>query len=79
MVDIDKYELLKPSVHVETAVHADAKQFLEVLYDLIKDEPLKSKNEWIIKCQEWKKKYPVIQEKHFLDNGSVNAYAFCIC
>lgn len=76
MVDIDKYELLKPSVHVETAVHADAKQFLEVLYDLIKDEPLKSKNEWIIKCQEWKKKYPVIQEKHFLDNGSVNAYAF---
>lgn len=29
MVDIDKYELIKPSIHVEMPIHADAKDFLE--------------------------------------------------
>ena len=79
MVDIDKYELLKPSVHVETAVHADAKQFLEVLYDLIKDEPLKSKNEWIIKCQEWKKNIQLFKRNIFWIMGQLMHMRFCIC
>lgn len=76
MVDIDKYELMKPSIHVETAVHADAKQFLEVLYSVIKDDPIEPKMQWIKRCQEWKEQYPVVQKKHYEDNGTVNAYCF---
>ena len=76
MVDIDKYELMKPSIHVETAVHADAKQFLEVMNKALNNEPLKPKDKWIKRCQEWKANYPVVQKKHYEDNGTVNAYCF---
>lgn len=76
MVDIDKYELMKPSIHVETAVHADAKQFLEVMDNCLEGKALESKQEWMKRCQEWKANYPVVQEKHYVDNGTVNAYCF---
>lgn len=76
MVDIDKYELMKPSIHVETPIHADAKQFLEVLYDVVKDNPLTENKDWNDCCKNWKQKYPVVMEKHYIDKGCVNAYSF---
>lgn len=74
MVDIDKYELIKPSIHVETPIHADAKDFLEKLYAAIHN-PINKYSDWISLCTEWKKKYPVVSEKHY-QNGLVNPYCF---
>lgn len=39
-------------------------------------EQIDSCKEWRNRCARWKKEYPVIQEKHFLQEGLVNVYAF---
>lgn len=75
MVDIDKYELQKPSIHVEMPIHADAKDFLEQLNNAIK-EPLIPHTEWLDICRNWKKNYPVVTEKHYQKEGLANAYCF---
>lgn len=75
MVDIDKYELIKPSIHVEMPIHADAKDFLEKL-DAALNEPLEAHGEWLTICRDWKKNYPVVTEKHYRKEGAANAYCF---
>lgn len=75
MVDIDKYELQKPSIHVEMPIWADAKDFLKCLDDAI-TENLTGHEEWIEICQGWKKKYPVVTGKHYAKEGLTNAYCF---
>lgn len=75
MVDIDQYELQKPSIHVEMPIHADAKDFLEQL-DTHLCEALSPKSDWLRICQAWKKNYPVVTEKHYKPDGLANAYCF---
>lgn len=75
MVDIDKYELIKPSIHVELPIHADAKEFLQVLDEAIETK-LTGHEDWIRICQGWKKNYPVVSEKHYSGEGLTNAYCF---
>lgn len=75
MVDIDKYELIKPSIHVEMPIQADAKDFFEKMDKYLR-EPLERKTEWNDICQEWKRKYPVVLEKHYATEGLANAYCF---
>lgn len=75
MVDIDKYELQKPSIHVEFPIQADAKEFLEKL-DVALEESLHLHEEWLNTCRDWKKKYPVVTEKHYSNEGLANAYCF---
>lgn len=54
MVDIDKYELIKPSIHVEMPIHADALDFLEKLDNAIDGSILSDEN-WLKVCQGWKR------------------------
>lgn len=75
MVDIDKYELIKPSIHVELPIHADAKEFLQVLDEAI-EMKLTGHEDWTRICQGWKKNYPVVSEKHYSGEGLTNAYCF---
>lgn len=76
MVDIDQAELKKPTLHVDMPIWADAKDFLQKLDDAISDTLFKGE-EWINKCHEWKTNYPVVQDKHWLENGkTANVYAF---
>ncbi len=75
MVDIDQYELQKPSIHVEMPIHADAKDFLEQL-DHALSENLDMHRDWVQICLNWKRKYPVVQEKHYENHGLANAYCF---
>lgn len=76
MVDIDKAELKKPTLHVEMPIWADAKDFLEKLDNSI-DKPLSDDKDWIKTCQRWKREYPTCLPKHWEENGSTaNVYAF---
>lgn len=75
MVDIDKYELVKPSIHVEMPIHGDAKDFLKKM-DAYLTKPLDRKEDWNKICQEWKKKYPVVSDRHYSAEGLANAYCF---
>ncbi len=75
MVDIDRYELAKPSIHVEMPIHADAREFLEKL-DGALQEPLSPHTDWIRVCGDWRKRYPVVTDRHYGKEGPANAYCF---
>ncbi len=83
--DIDKEELKKPSLHVDMAVHADAKNLLEVMERVLRKEKtplfdggtgLPGMN-WTETCRMWKEHYPVVQPKHLVrdDSRKANVYA----
>lgn len=76
MVDIDRAELQKPTLHVEMPVEADVKLFMKKMNAFLTDEPLYNDKFWLSKCDEWKNKYPVVQPKHYLADGLTNVYAF---
>lgn len=82
MVDIDKGELKKPTLHVEMPIWADAKDFLSNLErkieNLKKDHQNSIDPSWLLQCQKWKKSYPVVLEKHWNKQRAdkVNVYAF---
>ncbi|MBQ8541056.1 MAG: thiamine pyrophosphate-binding protein [Clostridia bacterium] len=76
MVDIDKAEMKKHTIHVDMPIWANAKDFFEKL-DAKLYEPIEKKTEWLEKCSSWKKNYPVVTKKQEEYNGDgVNVYAF---
>jgi acetolactate synthase-1/2/3 large subunit len=77
MVDVDAEELKKPTLHVETPIHADALDFLSVMLDkLSENKVFFAENGWQETCREWKKNYPVVLERHKTAKGLTNPYAF---
>lgn len=74
MVDVDKAEMKKPTIHVEMPIWADAKDFLNVLNDNM-SKPL-NKTDWNNICLNWKKKYPVLTETQLSCKNNTNVYAF---
>lgn len=78
MVDIDKAELKKPTLHVEMPVWADAKDFLECADALCpKNEKVFSGQDWLDICSGWKRNYPVVRPDQWEENGrTANVYAF---
>lgn len=89
--DVDDQELLKPSVHSDMRIHADAKDLLEQL-DQVLDQVLQASGQrtlfqggqglpgmnWIETCQMWKEKYPVVLPRHYEaggEQGPANVYA----
>ena len=76
MVDIDKAELKKPTLHVELPIWADAFDFLTKMNSLTNEKVFEGQ-EWLDICQLWKKNYPVIQDRQWEENGcTANVYAF---
>ena len=76
MVDIDKAELKKPTLHVELPVWADAKDFLTKLNAAAEDK-VYAGGLWNETCRRWKKEYPVVLPHQWEENGTTaNVYAF---
>lgn len=79
MVDIDRAEMRKPTLHVDMPIWADAKEFLTMLNSRLdkNSQPLFNKTEWLNACNKWKKNYPVVTEKQkSISSEFVNVYAF---
>lgn len=77
MVDIDRAEMKKHTIHVDVPVWADAKDFMEKLALACGDQPVFQNQAWLEACRGWKKKYPACLPKHWKENGeSANVYAF---
>jgi acetolactate synthase-1/2/3 large subunit len=73
IVDIDTAELAKFDFGTEaTLIQSDAKQFIRLL--LNHDIKINCQ-EWIVKCQEWKRKYPLLLQEH-QRYGPVSVYNF---
>ena len=76
MVDIDKAEMKKPTLHVDMPVWADAKDFLSKM-DAALTKTVFHGEDWLTVCQNWKKDYPAVLPKHWEENGTTaNVYAF---
>ena len=104
--DIDAEELKKPSVHVDMAVHADARDLLEAIERVLDAEEAVGATgsavtdgaagiaagsstvfaggeglpgmTWVETCQMWKKKYPVIQPKHMVQDETKEANVYAL-
>ena len=76
MEDADENELKKPSLHVDMPIHADAKDLLETMDSLLGGKTVFKNTEWLKQCEIWKKKYPVVQERHCVPEGYANPYCF---
>lgn len=78
MVDIDRAEMKKHTIHVDMPVWADAKDFLIAMNkNISENEKIFQSEEWLKICQNWKKKYPVTLKRHWdEDDGYVNVFAF---
>ncbi len=88
--DIDAEELKKPTLHVDMPVHADVKDLLTVMEEVldaegtdegaapISEEYENARKEWVSVCQGWKRDYPVVLPRH-MEGGTeteANVYAF---
>ena len=78
MVDIDKEEFKKHTIHVDYKIHADTKDFFiafEKYLDSKKITKLWTDKCWNEQCLLWKNKYPVV-DKNKYSGLNVNVYAF---
>ena len=78
MVDIDRSEMKKHTIHVDMPIWADAKDFLSSLNRNLGDgETVFNNDEWLEACRKWKEKYPVTLERHWNNGGKfANVFAF---
>lgn len=78
MVDIDRAEMCKHTLHVDMPVWADAKDFLDKVDAAVPEGRLVSGNEkWRAQCETWKHTYPVVtkEQKTEKNDGTANVYA----
>lgn len=76
MVDIDPYELKKPTLDIDLPIHADAKDFINTILETLGGEVLPEKTEWLAWCRDKKAKYPVILPEYYEKKSPVNPYCF---
>ena len=75
MVDADRAELKKPTIHVDLPIWADAADFLSRLEARLPSGPFAS-DAWRGQCRKWKERYPVVtEEQKAFDGGYANVYA----
>ena len=74
-VDIDEDEMKKPTIHVELPVHDDVSDFIDRMLAFSDGKTMKAFGEWIAKCKDWMRRYPVVNDSQRLQKDRFNAYA----
>ena len=75
VVDVDKNEHQKNTINnIDRIIYSDVKSFLLALTPLM--ESITPFTGWLTKCNEWKKKYPVVLEAYNDDSMGINYYKF---
>ncbi len=64
MVDIDEHEIKKLKSAINLPVQMDAKEFLHLFKQKTENINIRDHSRWLLKCKEWKNKYPVILPEH---------------
>lgn len=75
VVDIDQAELDKYKDRYDRAVCADAGDFLAHLQEAF-DKPFSAPSAWIDRCDEYRRRYPLVGPEHADKNGFINSYRF---
>ena len=76
VVDIDPAEIKKLQMTVNVPVPTDALSFIQEFIKQKKIIKPKNRQEWLLRCQEWKNKYPVVLPEYWKQNKYVNSYVF---
>jgi acetolactate synthase-1/2/3 large subunit len=76
MVDIDKNELLKPTIKIDYPINEDLNLFLTQLNSKLTDKKIPDWSAWIEKTQNWKTKYPVFQSEYKNISSKINSFYF---
>ncbi len=76
VVDIDPYELQKPSIRPNLAMHGDAKFWLEVMARQLAGKSLVPPWPWLEWCTERRRRYPSVLPEYRKQAEFVNSYHF---
>lgn len=76
MIDVDEAELNKPTLKVDLKIHADIKQFLEILIAKLEDISVPDFSTWVNWGNELKQKLPSLLEDNSTNPDYVNSYFF---
>jgi acetolactate synthase-1/2/3 large subunit len=75
VVDIDPEEHQKKTIRIDKFIHADAKEFIESMMQMISEDDLASHKEWADFCKKQKERYPVCTPCYD-DCDGINYYKF---
>jgi len=76
MVDICEAELKKERIHVELSINYDAKLFIKEMNRQLSGNRPAVIDTWIVKCREWKAKFPVLLKEFLEKTSPVDSYVF---
>jgi acetolactate synthase I/II/III large subunit len=77
MVDIDKAELNKPTLAIDLPIHADLKDFLDVLEAMIAAyKPAPKHTSYLAWCRERVARYPTTLPEYWKSESPINPYCF---
>lgn len=74
MVEIDKYEMEKKSVHPKLKINCDAKSFIQALLNRNDELNLEKRTKWIEHCNKLREKYPIFIQEQEPREGYVSTY-----
>lgn len=77
VIDIDLTSHRKKTIKIDRLIESDAKEALQGLLTRLRDVKFKSVSEnWLRRCVEWKKRYPVCLPEYEKTVGAINVYTF---
>jgi len=76
IVDIDQSELCKPTISPDIPVHANVKDVITSLNEMINAENVGDHQKWLAWCKKTEQKYPAVLDKYYLKKSPVNPYVF---
>jgi len=76
VVDIDENELKKKTVVPDLVICANVKNFMEELSQQMKDINFPDISDWLSRCKNFKKNYPVVLPEYKDEKKYVNSYYF---
>lgn len=73
--DIDQEELNRADLQADITVCGDARVLIDRLHRMLEGKTLPDWSAWRNRCMDWKRRYPVVQERHY-QSERVSIYAF---
>ena len=77
IIDIDGAEIKKLKtfgMNIDVQVNADIGCFLKELLVFLEEKTIKDYREWLDRCLQWKKQYPVVLPEYKKSKGLINPY-----
>lgn len=75
VIDIDAKQLKYALINIDISINADLRDFLPALDNEIGNRRLNTAS-WILKCQDWRKKFPPVEPSWRKNSKYVNPYYF---